>query len=101
MSMEKIMQEEARLTILKELAAESNKAISSERMRRYLLTFLLIDKPREWVEQQFQFLHDMGAVDIVPAGSVKIARLTERGEHHLQGIITIAGVLRPSTRAGS
>jgi hypothetical protein len=95
MSMESIIQEEARLTILKELAQQPNKALTSEAMRRFLLDFLLIDKPREWVEVQFQYLADLAAVDVIPAGTVKIARLTERGELHLSGHISIAGVQRP------
>lgn len=100
MSIEKIMEEEARLTILKELAKQPNQAITSEAMRRFLLTFLMIDKPREWVEQQFQFLADMKAVDIVAAGTVKIARLTERGLLYLDGLVTIAGIQRPTVRSG-
>ncbi|WP_128755620.1 hypothetical protein [Metarhizobium album] len=99
--MEKIMQEEARLTILKELQAQPNKAITSEAMRRFLLDFLMIEKSREWVEEQFVFLREMRAVDIVAAGTVKIARLTERGEHHLAGKVTLAGVLPPSARGGA
>lgn len=95
MSMERIMQEEARLTILKELKAQPNQAATSEAMRRFLLDFLLIDKSREWVEEQFCFLAEMRAIDVVEAGSVKIARLTERGELHLQGRISIAGIQRP------
>ncbi|MFN3440857.1 MAG: hypothetical protein ACK4Z3_00495 [Rhizobium rosettiformans] len=92
------MVEEARLAILKQLHKEDNHAISSARMQIYLLNSLLIDKPREWVEQQFSYLRDMGAVSVIQADTVKIARLTDRGEHHLKGFITIPGVLRPSSR---
>ncbi|WP_141682921.1 hypothetical protein [Agrobacterium tumefaciens] len=100
MSMNTIMEREARLTILKELNAQPNKAISSEAMRQFLLDFLLIDKPRQWVELQFQYLADMQAVMIVDAGTVKIARLIERGKLHLAGKIEIDGVLSPSARGG-
>ncbi len=48
------------------------------------------------VEDQFRYLADMRAVTIVDAGTVKIARLSERGELHLGGLISIAGVQRPS-----
>lgn len=96
MSIETIIQEEARLVILKELASQPNLSLTSEAMRRFLLNAFLIDKPREWVEQEFIYLRDMKAIEIVPAGSVKIARLTERGGHHVAGIIVIPGVLRPS-----
>lgn len=100
MSMNAIMERETRLTILKELKAQPNKAISSEAMRQFLLNFLLIDKPRQWVEVQFQYLADMSAVTIVEAGTVKIARLSERGRLHLEGKIEIDGVLSPSARGG-
>lgn len=97
MSIQRIMQEEARLVILKELDQQANKAITSEAMRRYLLSGWLIDKPREWVEKEFLYLQDMGAVDIIPAGTVQIAKLSERGELHLRGVISIAGVQRPTS----
>lgn len=96
--MASLMEEEARLAILKELAKEDNNAISSARMQIYLLTHLLIDKPREWVEAQYMFLKDMGAVTIVQADTVKIARLAKRGELHLQNLISIPGVLCPTAR---
>ncbi len=53
MSMERIMQEEARLTILKELKLQANQAATSEAIRRFLLEFLMIDKPREWLKISF------------------------------------------------
>ncbi|MGX1259810.1 VpaChn25_0724 family phage protein [Sinorhizobium fredii] len=96
MSIETIIKEEARLIILKELSNQPNQSITSEAMRRFLLSDFLIDKPREWVEMEFQYLQHMEAVEIIPAGSVKIARLTERGELHVKGMVTIAGVQRPS-----
>ncbi|MCW5712871.1 hypothetical protein [Shinella sp.] len=99
MSIENIIQEEARLIILKELKLQPNRSLTSEAMRRYLLRSFLIDKPREWVESQYIFLRDMGAVDVIPAGSVAIARLTERGDLFLQGLASISGVQSPSARA--
>ena len=44
-------------------------------------------------------MRDMGAVDVIPAGSVTIARLTERGDLFLQGLASISGVQSPSARA--
>lgn len=92
------MEEEARLAILKELAKEDNKAMSSARMQSFLLTGFLIDKPREWVEAQYQYLKDMGAVSILARDTVKIARLEARGQHHLSGLINIPGVMPTSAR---
>jgi hypothetical protein len=95
--MESIIQEEARLVILKELAKQPNNAITSEAMRRFLLEGFLIDKPRQWVEKEFAYLRDMSAITITQADSVQIARLADRGRQHLRGLITIAGVLEPSS----
>lgn len=95
------MLEEARLAILKQLDKEDNKAISSVRMQLYLLNGLLIDKSREWIEEQFAFLKDMGAISIVQADTMKVARLEQRGEFHLKGLVSIPGVLRPSSRPGA
>lgn len=100
MSIDSIITEEARLIILKELARQPNQAMTSEAVRRFLLSDFLIDKPREWVEAQFRYLADLGAVEIVAASSVEIARLTERGELHVKGRLTIAGVQRPSPTGG-
>lgn len=100
MSAETVIQRETRLIMLKELKAQPNLAMTSEAMRRYLLESWLIEKPREWVEEEYAYLRDMKAIEIHEAGSVKIARLSERGEHHLKGLISIPGVLRPSSTGG-
>lgn len=70
MSLEKDMEEEARLAILKELAKEDNKAMSSARMQKFLLRRLLINKPREWVERQYLYLKDINAVTVLQADTV-------------------------------
>lgn len=97
MNADQIITEESRLTILRELKRQANQTMTSEAMRRYLLTVFLIDKPREWVELQYRYLADVGAVVLVPAGDVVIARLTERGEEHVKGHISIPGVQRRSS----
>jgi hypothetical protein len=94
MNMDTIVTQEARLIILRQLAKESNQAMTSEAARRFLLDVFLIDRSREWVEEQFRYLREMGAVDVVKAESVQIARLTERGELHVEGKISIPGVQR-------
>lgn len=96
MSIETIIQHEARLAILKELNNQPNKALSSEAVRRVLLATLLIDKPREWVEIQFAFLRDVGVINIHQAASVQIAQLAERGGHYLAGMVQIAGIQPPT-----
>ncbi|MBD8554905.1 hypothetical protein IFT84_10255 [Rhizobium sp. CFBP 8762] len=92
MSIDTIVKEESRLIILKVLNDEPGRTVTSEAIRRFLLTDFLIDKPRAWVEQEFSYLKDMGAIEVVAAGTVKIAKLTEHGARHLRGNIIIPGV---------
>lgn len=97
MSAQQVIAEETRLIILKELDNQPNKSITSESMRRILLQDWVIDQPREWVEEEFRYLVAMKAIETIQARSVLIAQLTERGEQHLQGLIRIAGIQRPSS----
>ena len=96
MSMDKTITEEARLIILRELASESNGRITSTSIRRHLDEAWGIYREREWVEQQFLWLKEMGAIDLTVAGSVKIASLAEAGRAHLRLRRTIPGVLIPT-----
>ena len=97
MSAQQVIAEETRLVILKELDLQANKSITSEAMRRILLKDWVIDQPREWVEEEFRYLVSMKAIDTIQARSVLIAKLTERGEQHLKGLINIPGIQRPSS----
>lgn len=95
----RIMREEARLTILKALGEQVNESLNSSILQQVLATFA-ITMERAWVHQQIEYLETMGAVTVVPAGSVKIATLTETGRRHLDRHCHIEGVKRPS-RPGS
>lgn len=96
MSMVDVIEEEARLIILRELHAQPNRSITSTSMRKILLNEFLIDRPREWVEVQFTYLAALKAVRITSAGSVKIATLVERGIEHLALKTFLPSVLSPS-----
>jgi hypothetical protein len=96
MSMDERIRKEARLIILKELAGQANGRITSTSLRDELREVWGIGRERDWVEAQFEWLREYGAVTIVPAGTVKIACLTETGRRHLRHEITIPGILRPS-----
>lgn len=95
MSMDTWMREEARLIILKALAAQSDETLQSELLRRELASYA-IRREREWVHDELRWLEQMGAVTIVPAGTVLIATLTEKASRHLAREIAIEGVKRPS-----
>jgi repressor of nif and glnA expression len=89
------MREDARLTILKTLAEQDAETLNSN-MLTDVLKIYGIRKTRAWVHDELRYLHDMGAVTLIEAGSVLIASLTEKGRMHLDRDIAIEGVKRPS-----
>ena len=90
------VEEEARLIILRELHAQPNGSMTSAAMRKFLLTDFLINRSREWVEDQFEFLAERKAVRITSAGTVKIATIAPRGREHLALQTFITGVDSPT-----
>ena len=97
MSMDRIIREEARLILLKEMAGQGNYALS-ETLAQPVLEQFGISKSREWIRQEFRALEDVGAVALSEAGSVIIARATARGLDHVAGRTTVEGVKRPSPK---
>lgn len=87
----------ARLVILKALAAQTDERLHSGFLQQELMK-LWIDRPREWLHSELDWLAEIGAVTLVkPAGStVWVASLTEKGARHLRRSIIIEGIDRPS-----
>lgn len=92
---ERILQE-TRLIMLRELAGQVNGRITSSSMADELREVWGVDRERQWVEGEFAWLEEAGAITVVPAGSVKIACITEKGRRHLRFTIAIPGIRRPS-----
>ncbi len=90
------IEQEARLIILRELRVQPNQSITSTAMRRTLIESWLIDRPREWVEDQFDWLAAREVVRLTPAGSIKIATLLDRGRQHLALRTIVSGIEIPS-----
>lgn len=95
MSLDRIIREEARLIILKALAAEVNNRLNSELIRMSLDSFG-ISRTRDWVHAELNWLADIGALTIADVGTVKVAALTQRGMDHVMRLIALDGVKRPS-----
>lgn len=87
--------EDARLIILKALAAQIDERLHSGFIAEELDRFG-IDEPREWIHGELDWLASMGAVVVTRPGSVVVATLTEKGHRHLRRAIVIEGVSRPS-----
>ncbi len=86
---------DARLIILKALAAQTDERLHSGFISEELIRFG-IDRPREWIHGELDWLAEMGAVTLIKPGSVVVATLTEKGHRHLRRAIVIEGVKRPS-----
>lgn len=86
---------DARLIILKALAGQTDERLHSGFIAEELLRFG-IDRAREWIHGELDWLEQMGAVTLIKPGSVVVATLTEKGHRHLRRAIVIEGVNRPS-----
>lgn len=89
---------DARLIILKALSAQVDERLHSNYLQKELMRFG-IDRPREWIHSELDWLAEIGAVTLTKPGTVVVATLTEKGARHLRRAIIIEGVNRPS-RAG-
>jgi hypothetical protein len=94
-SFEQILREEARLIVLRTLAAQFDGRLNSELLRLHLETFG-ITKTRAWVHDELSYLAEMGAVRLTDAGSVRVAQLLDKGQMHVERKLVIEGVKRPS-----
>jgi len=97
--MEDIVREQARLIVLKALAEQVNETLNSDLMRAELAA-AGINKPREWLHDQLQWLKAMEAVTLISFGTILVATLTEKGAQHLRREISIEGIQRPSRPGG-
>lgn len=92
---EEIVRQDARLIILKALAAQTDERLHSGFIAEELNRFG-IDRTRAWIHGELDWLQEMGAVTLLKPGSVVVATLTEKGHRHLRRAIVIEGVKRPS-----
>lgn len=98
MGMDRIVREEARLIVLRALAEQPDTALNSSLLVEALAAFGL-SRTRDWLHVELGWLSDIGAITVLDAGSVRIARLTERGLDHVERRVALPGVKRPSPRA--
>lgn len=89
---------DARLVILKELAAQTDNRLSETMLATVLDTFGH-RRSRDWVRTQLRALSDLGAVRLAEAGTVLVAALTRAGLDHVERRSVIEGVARPSPEA--
>lgn len=90
-----IIRQDARLIMLKALADQADERLHSGILAEELKAFG-IDRPREWIHGEMDWLAEMGAITQTKVGSVSVATLTEKGARHLRRAIVIEGIKRPS-----
>ncbi|MFT4099117.1 MAG: hypothetical protein QM651_18500 [Rhodoblastus sp.] len=99
MSLATIMEQEARLFILQQLASERDGRGTAARLKPLLRDLLAINRPIEWVETQVAFLREMGAIVAHPTSVVTVIEITDVGREHLSRALPIAGV-KPAPLTG-
>lgn len=97
MSLNAIMEKEARLVILRTLAEQPDMRLNSSLLREDLAERWGINRSRDWVHEQLRFLSaEVHAVSVESVGSVQIAAITARGLDHVEGRVVLNNVRRPS-----
>lgn len=99
MNLASIIEQEARLFILQQLAAERDGRGTAQRLKPLLREMLAINRPIEWVETQIGFLREMGAVMVRATAAVTIVEITDIGREHLSRAAPIVGV-KPAPSEG-
>lgn len=93
--MDMLQREDARLIILKALAAQIDETLHSDYLVEELRPFGL-RKDRGWVHDELRWMADRGVVRVNEVGTVLVATLTDKGARHLARDIAVDGIKRPS-----
>ena len=93
--MDRIIREEARLAMLRELALQPDEHLSSAMIERVLKDAYRIARGRGFVHAEMDYLADVGAIRVITVEGTRIAELTERGKRHLERNFVLEGVKRP------
>ena len=94
-NMERIIREEARLIVLRELDAQADGRLNSALLQRVLEGYG-ITKSRDWLHEELRVLADIGAIRVTEVSTVRIAEITSKGRDHVERRVVIEGVKRPS-----
>lgn len=92
---ERHLAEDARLIILRELAAQLDHRLNTTILAAALYAFGH-NRSRDWLDTQIYKLEDIGAVEAQAVGTVLVVTLKQAGLDHVQRRTVLAGVKRPS-----
>jgi len=88
-------EQDARLTILKALHAESDGRLNEVLITKNLDAFGY-RRSRNWVRTQLRALEEVGVIKIAEAGTVMLATLLQSGVDHVERRTIVEGIARPS-----
>ena len=88
------IREDARLIMLKALNGQVDERLHSGYLQAELQRFG-IDRAREWIHGELDWLAEMGVVTLTKPGTVVVATLAEKGARHLRRGVVIEGIKRP------
>lgn len=86
--------QDARLFVLKELAAQTDGRLNIILLQRLLEQRYGINRAREWVETQMRKLAELEAISLLDS-TLAIGQITRAGRDHLAGRSIVAGITRP------
>ncbi|MGL1687225.1 VpaChn25_0724 family phage protein, partial [Vibrio parahaemolyticus] len=81
---------EARLHILKELVKQVDGRLNELLLRR-VLDLYGIRRDKDWIATQLRKLEALGAVELVSAGEMLVAKITRAGRDHVEERAVIEG----------
>lgn len=92
-----IIQQDARLTILKELATQPGYSLNDAMLQAVLSTWG-VNRSRDWLREELRWLAEVGAITVREMGAYRVAVLSVKGLDHVERRLVIEGVKRPSPR---
>lgn len=95
MSFDQFLTAEARLDMLRALAAQADGTLN-EALLTHALDICGHRRSRDWVRTQMRKLADIGAVKLTEAGAILIASISRAGLDHVERRAVLDGVARPS-----
>ncbi len=95
MNYDEHMTQDARLIILRELAAQPDGRLNEVLLEKVLDAFGH-RRSRDWIRTQLRKLAELGAVRNSEAGTVLVAAITRAGMDHVERRSFVEGVARPS-----
>lgn len=89
-----VMRQEVRLIILRALGEQQNRRMTASALTLYMNEMFLLGWDRAEVDQELDYLERMGAIQIIPAGTTRVAKLLRHGARHLSHDIIIPGIMQ-------